>query len=65
MIRSPFYRNKVAYLVGRIVAADRVIPLVLPLYHGDAGVFVDTVLLAEAEVSKVFSFAFSYFHVAR
>jgi isocitrate dehydrogenase kinase/phosphatase len=63
VIRSPFYRNKVAYLVGRIVATDRVIPLVLPLYHGDEGVFVDTVLLAEAEVSKVFSFAFSYFHV--
>jgi isocitrate dehydrogenase kinase/phosphatase len=62
-IRSPFYRNKVAYLVGRIVAGDRIIPLVLPLYHGDTGVFVDTVLLAEAEVSKVFSFAFSYFHV--
>jgi isocitrate dehydrogenase kinase/phosphatase len=63
VIRSPFFRNKVAYLVGRIVAAGRVVPLVLPLYHGDAGVFVDTVLLAEAEVSKVFSFAFSYFHV--
>jgi len=63
VIRSPFYRNKVAYLVGRIVAADRVIPLVLPLYNGDTGVFVDTVLLAEAEVSKVFSFVFSYFHV--
>jgi isocitrate dehydrogenase kinase/phosphatase len=63
VIRSPFYRNKVAYLVGRMVAAGRVIPLVLPLYHGDAGVYVDTVLLAEAEVSKVFSFAFSYFHV--
>jgi isocitrate dehydrogenase kinase/phosphatase len=63
VVRSPFYRNKVAYLVGRIIAAGRVIPLVLPLYHGDAGVFVDTVLLAEAEVSKVFSFAFSYFHV--
>jgi len=63
VIRSPFYRNKVAYLVGRIVAGDRIIPLVLPLYHGDTGVFVDTVLLAEAEVSKVFSFAFSYFHV--
>jgi isocitrate dehydrogenase kinase/phosphatase len=63
VIRSPFYRNKVAYLVGRIVAADRVIPLVLPLYNGEAGVYVDTVLLTTPEVSKVFSFAFSYFHV--
>ena len=63
VIRSAFYRNKAAYLVGRIVAPDSVIPLVLPLYNGSSGVFVDTVLLAEAEVSKVFSFAFSPFHV--
>ncbi len=63
VIRAPFYRNKVAYLVGRILADGRVIPLVLPLYHGAGGVFVDTVLLTEPEVSKVFSFAFSYFHV--
>ncbi len=63
VIRSPFYRNKVAYLIGRILASTRVIPLVLPLYNGDRGVFVDTVLLTGPEVSKVFSFAFSYFHV--
>jgi isocitrate dehydrogenase kinase/phosphatase len=63
VIRSPFYRNKVAYLLGRILAGTRVIPLVLPLYNGEGGVYVDTVLLTEAEVSKVFSFAFSYFHV--
>ena len=63
VIRSPFYRNKAAYLVGRIVARDRLIPLVLPLYNGGSGVFVDTVLLTEPEVSKVFSFAFSSFHV--
>jgi isocitrate dehydrogenase kinase/phosphatase len=63
VIRSAFHRNKAAYLVGRIVARDRLIPLVLPLYNGGSGVFVDTVLLTEAEVSKVFSFAFSSFHV--
>jgi isocitrate dehydrogenase kinase/phosphatase len=63
VIRSAFFRNKVAYLVGRIIAGPQVIPLVLPLYHGDGGVYVDTVLLTEGEVSKVFSFAFSYFHV--
>ncbi len=63
VIRSPFFRNKAAYLVGRIVAGERLVPLVLPLYNTSAGVFVDTVLLTEPEVSKVFSFAFSYFHV--
>ncbi len=63
VIRSAFFRNKVAYLVGRIIAGERTIPLILPLYHGGGGVYVDTVLLTEPEVSKVFSFAFSYFHV--
>ncbi|MFI5167762.1 MAG: bifunctional isocitrate dehydrogenase kinase/phosphatase [Thermoanaerobaculales bacterium] len=63
VIRSPFYRNKAAYLVGRILARGRVIPLVLPLYNSDSGVFVDTVLLSEEELSKVAGFAFSYFHV--
>ena len=63
VLRSPFFRNKAAYLVGRIAAGGRRVPLVLPLYHGEDGVTVDTVLLTEEEVSKVFSFAFSYFHV--
>ncbi|HUK13723.1 MAG TPA: bifunctional isocitrate dehydrogenase kinase/phosphatase [Thermoanaerobaculaceae bacterium] len=63
VLRSPFFRNKAAYLVGRIAAGGRRVPLVLPLYNGEGGVTVDTVLLTEEEVSKVFSFAFSYFHV--
>ncbi len=63
VVHSPFYRNKVAYLVARIMVGHHVLPLVLPLYNGDDGVYVDTVLLEPAEVSTVFSFAFSYFHV--
>jgi isocitrate dehydrogenase kinase/phosphatase len=63
VIRAPFYRNKVAYIVGRINAGEKIVPLVLPLYNGEFGVYVDTVLLNEAEVSIVFSFAHSYFHV--
>ena len=63
IINSHFYRNKVAYLVGRICAGARCIPLIIPLYNGDNGVYVDTVLLNEAEASIVFSFAHSYFQV--
>src|SRR6185437_16112935 len=33
VLRAPFYRNKGAYLVGRIHGADEMIPLVLPLIH--------------------------------
>lgn len=63
IIRSPFYRNKVAYVVGRIRAGERLVPLVLPLYNGPRGILVDTALLDVPDVSIVFSFAFSYFHV--
>ncbi|MCX6831748.1 MAG: bifunctional isocitrate dehydrogenase kinase/phosphatase, partial [candidate division Zixibacteria bacterium] len=63
VIRPLFYRNKVAYIIGRIVADSHYVPLILPLYHGDQGVYVDTVLLQEAEASRVFSFAHSYFQV--
>ena len=64
MVASPFFRNKVAYLVGRIcIAKRRYLPLVMPLYHGDNGIYVDTALLSERDVSVVFSFAFSYFLV--
>ncbi|TFH62069.1 MAG: hypothetical protein E4G91_08010, partial [Candidatus Zixiibacteriota bacterium] len=63
VIRPLFYRNKVAYVIGRIVADSRFVPLILPLYHGDRGIYVDTVLLQEAEASRVFSFAHSYFQV--
>jgi isocitrate dehydrogenase kinase/phosphatase len=63
VIRPLFYRNKVAYIIGRIVADSRHVPLILPLYHGDQGIYVDTVLLQEAEASRVFSFAHSSFQV--
>ncbi len=64
MIRSPFFRNKVAYLVGRVcIGKHSCLPLVLPLYHGEQGIYVDTALLRERDVSVVFSFAFSYFMV--
>jgi isocitrate dehydrogenase kinase/phosphatase len=37
-------------------------PLVLALVHGSDGIVVDAALVAEAEVSIVFSFTRSYFH---
>ncbi|MBK7143265.1 MAG: bifunctional isocitrate dehydrogenase kinase/phosphatase [bacterium] len=63
MIKAPFFRNKVAYLVGRIRADGHLLPLILPLYNSLDGIYVDTALLDEVDASIVFSFAFSYFHV--
>jgi isocitrate dehydrogenase kinase/phosphatase len=59
-----FYRNRCAYLVTRLRLDDGgVRPLVLPLMHGADGVRPDAVLTDADEVSVVFSFARSYFHV--
>ncbi len=63
VVRTPFFRNKVAYIVGRINVDTVRIPMVLPLYNVESGIFVDTVLLRQENVSRVFGFAHSYFHV--
>ncbi len=63
VLKPVFYRNKVAYIIGRIVVDARIIPLVIPLINGSSGIAADTVLLHEPEVSTVFSFAYSYFFV--
>jgi isocitrate dehydrogenase kinase/phosphatase len=58
----PFYRNKAAYLVARLrTAAGDAVPLLVPLEHRSEGVRPDAVLTHRDEVSRVFSFARSYF----
>jgi isocitrate dehydrogenase kinase/phosphatase len=63
VLRAPFYRNKGAYLVARMHGADELVPLVLPLVHGERGILVDAVLLTADEASVVFGFSWSYFFV--
>jgi len=62
VIRPVFYQISRAYVVGRIVGADFTLPLVIALKNTDGGVLVDAVMLAEADVSIVFSFTRSYYH---
>ena len=63
MVKAPFFRNKVAYLVGRIHAKNQIIPLVLPLYNGNKGIYVDAVLFRNRQLSIIFGFAHTCFHV--
>ena len=58
-----FYRNKVAYIVGRILLGSHIVPMIIPLCNDDSGIHVDSVLLNEADANNVFGFAYSYFHV--
>ena len=63
IVNAVFYRNKGAFIVGRIVAGPRTVPLIIPLFNGPSGIFVDTILMEESEVSILLSFAYSYFFV--
>jgi isocitrate dehydrogenase kinase/phosphatase len=62
VIRAVFYQMSRAYIVGRILGRNFLVPLVIALKNTDGGVLVDAVMLAEADVSIVFSFTRSYFH---
>jgi isocitrate dehydrogenase kinase/phosphatase len=63
MLEPVFFRSKGAYLVGRVVRGARALPLIVALLNRDGRIWVDAVLLTEAEASVVFSFTRSYFHV--
>ena len=63
VVRSIFYRNKGAYVVGRLRRGGVVLPLVLPLLRAERGIVVDAVLTTQNEASVVFGFSWSYFRV--
>jgi isocitrate dehydrogenase kinase/phosphatase len=62
-IRPIFYQFTRAYVVARIVGRSYTLPLVIALKNTDRGILVDAVMLAEGDVSVVFGFTRSYFHV--
>jgi isocitrate dehydrogenase kinase/phosphatase len=64
VLSSLFYRNKGAYVVGRVVNGFNDLPFALPILHNARGALViDTVLFGEDELQMLFSFARAYFMV--
>jgi isocitrate dehydrogenase kinase/phosphatase len=64
VLSSLFYRNKGAYLVGKIINGFNEIPFALPIVHGEHGkLTIDTALFGEDDLLLVFSFARAYFMV--
>jgi isocitrate dehydrogenase kinase/phosphatase len=63
VIQPVFYQSTRAYVVGRITGRNFVRPLVIALKNTERGILVDAVMLTEDDVSVVFGFARSYFHV--
>lgn len=63
-LSSLFFRNKSAFIIGRIVNGDRTFPLAIPIVHGPSGkLMLDTVLLKKEQLLILFSFTHSYFMV--
>jgi len=63
VLRPLFFQSTRAYVVGQVVAAGARLPLLLALQNTERGLFVDAVMLDEDELSIVFGFTRSYFHV--
>lgn len=64
VLKSPFYRNKAAYLVGRVVSTDRVFPFIVPILRDHNGcLYVDALITEREQMNVIFGFARSYFMV--
>ena len=59
-----FFRNKTAYIMGRIINGEKISPVVLALMHNPKGqLVIDGILLSEVDLRLIFSFTHSYFLV--
>ncbi len=64
VLSSLFYRNKGAYLVGKIINGFTETPFALPILHNGRGLLeIDAALFGEDDLLMLFSFARAYFMV--
>ncbi len=64
VLSSLFYRNKGAYVVGKIINGFNEVPFALPILHNrDNKLVIDACLFGEDDLQALFSFARAYFMV--
>ena len=64
VLSSLFFRNKGAYVVGKVVNGFQELPFALPILHHEAGgLVIDAALFGEDDLLLLFSFARAYFLV--
>jgi isocitrate dehydrogenase kinase/phosphatase len=64
VLSSLFFRNKAAYIIGRIINGEVLLPFAVPIRHAKPGLLaLDTVLLKREQLQIIFSFSHSYFLV--
>ncbi|WP_296869320.1 bifunctional isocitrate dehydrogenase kinase/phosphatase [Tibeticola sp.] len=64
VLSSLFYRNKGAYVVGKVINGFQELPFALPILHNARGqLVIDALLHGEDDLLMLFSFARAYFMV--
>lgn len=62
LLDTVFYRERRAYLVGRVLGEHRFSPCIIALVNQDGRIRVEAVLTSRADVTHLFSYSRSYFH---
>ena len=64
VLGSAFYRNKAAYVLGKIVNGHQELPFVVPVLHDEDGrLALDAIVLEAERISILFSLSRAYFMV--
>ena len=64
ILSAAFYRNKAAYVIGKVVNGATEYPFAVPVLHDARGrLFVDTILLDPVNIGLLFSLSRAYFMV--
>lgn len=64
ILNFPFFRNKGAYVIGRVISPGGETPFIVPLLNDEEqGLIIDALLTDEEQMAVVFGFARAYFFV--
>jgi len=62
LMQAVFYRERRAYLVGRVYGEARFAPLLIALVNAEDGIRADALITDRSQVAVLFGFTRSYFH---
>ena len=64
VLSSMFFRNKAAYLIGRVINDYQVTPFIVPILNNEkGGLYVDALILDPSDLDAIFGFSRAYFMV--
>jgi len=62
LLDTVFYRERRAYLVGRVLGRENYAPCILALVNEEGGIRVDAVITTRQHAAVLFGYTHSYFH---